>query len=388
MKVIFSTIILVFSFISCFSQKNNDLFTINENGKWGYIDQTGKVVIEPQFDEAADYSEGLARVKVGVFYGFIDYSGKFVIEPQFTWVKSFSEGLAAEHSGEKWGFIDKTGKLVIPRLFEEVKDFSDGLAPVEVYSKEGLVHPQSGSKFGSLWGYIDKVGNIAIQPQFIQAFPFKNGVARFWRGPFASGDGYGIIDKSGKQIIEPIYDNIETDFNEGLAPFRIGSKWGFINEKGEIVVEAKFDSARKFSEGLGKVALRNKNNILEWGFINRNGEIVVQPQFFDVCDFSESLACVTTFETVKNLEIENYLKGYIDKSGKFIVKGDYEHLGNFKNGIAKVSIRSRKKIKPVAQMDFPPPPLKQYEYDSIYMDKTKKIVWKPENLKCFYKSCF
>ena len=99
MKFLFSTIILILLFVPCFSQNDNDLFTIYENGKWGYIDKTGKVIIEPKFDEAADFSEGLARVKVGIFYGFIDFSGDFVIKPQFTWVKSFSEGLAAEHSG-------------------------------------------------------------------------------------------------------------------------------------------------------------------------------------------------------------------------------------------------------------------------------------------------
>ena len=103
--------------------------------------------------------------------------------------------------------------------------------------------------------------------------------------------------------------------------------------------------------------------------------------------FSEGFACVTTFETVKNLELENYINGYIDKSGKFFIKGDYGHLGNFKNGIAKINVRSRKKIKPVIEADFPPTPLKQYEYDSIYLDKYKKIIWKPKNLKCFYKSC-
>ena len=62
--------------------------------KWGYIDKSGKVVIEPQFDSADDFSEGLAKVKKDGKRGYIDKIGKVVIEPQFDEVWDFSEGLA------------------------------------------------------------------------------------------------------------------------------------------------------------------------------------------------------------------------------------------------------------------------------------------------------
>lgn len=41
------------------SSCNNDA----EEG-WGYIDKTGKMVIEPQYDEGKSFSEGLAAVKI------------------------------------------------------------------------------------------------------------------------------------------------------------------------------------------------------------------------------------------------------------------------------------------------------------------------------------
>ena len=62
--------------------------------KYGFIDKSGKVVIEPQFDDAEDFSEGLAQVGKDGKWGFIDKSGKVVIEPQYDYVGDFSEGLA------------------------------------------------------------------------------------------------------------------------------------------------------------------------------------------------------------------------------------------------------------------------------------------------------
>ena len=54
-------------------------------GKWGFIDKTGSFVINPQFDFAWSFSDGLAAVRIGDYetgkYGFIDKTGSFVINP-------------------------------------------------------------------------------------------------------------------------------------------------------------------------------------------------------------------------------------------------------------------------------------------------------------------
>ena len=74
-------------------------FCLNRNDKWGYIDRKGIVVINPQFECADPFSEGLAAVTIkdgNVYkYGYIDITGKFVIAPQFTYhAGGFSHGFA------------------------------------------------------------------------------------------------------------------------------------------------------------------------------------------------------------------------------------------------------------------------------------------------------
>ena len=49
------------------------------NERWGYIDKTGKIVINPQFDEAGTFSDGLAVVRLGDKFGYIDTSGKIAV---------------------------------------------------------------------------------------------------------------------------------------------------------------------------------------------------------------------------------------------------------------------------------------------------------------------
>ncbi len=57
-----------------------------QSGKYGYIDKQGHYVVNPQFDDAKQFSEGLAAVRIGDYrtgkWGFIDIQGHYVINPQ------------------------------------------------------------------------------------------------------------------------------------------------------------------------------------------------------------------------------------------------------------------------------------------------------------------
>ena len=71
---------------------SNGLAVALVNGKYGYMDKAGKLVITPQYEQAGSFSEGLAAVQVGGKWGYIDTKGNLVIQPQFTSADSFSEG--------------------------------------------------------------------------------------------------------------------------------------------------------------------------------------------------------------------------------------------------------------------------------------------------------
>src|SRR5437660_12636727 len=88
------------------------LFPVKMNGRYGYITKSGKVAINPQFDDVGQFSEGLAPVKLGKTWGYVDRNGKLAINPQFDVADPFSDGLALVGTGYRYGYIDKAGKLV------------------------------------------------------------------------------------------------------------------------------------------------------------------------------------------------------------------------------------------------------------------------------------
>ncbi len=127
------------------------LYWIREDGKFGYIDNTGKIVIPVQYENTFGFREGLAGVRINGKHGYIDRTGKLVIPAIFDSTYAFREGLAWVKQDGKYGYIDKAGNIVIPPQFDDAEDFSEGLAAV---------------KIGKLYGYIDRTGKMVIPPRF------------------------------------------------------------------------------------------------------------------------------------------------------------------------------------------------------------------------------
>lgn len=85
----------------------------SENGKWGFITDTGKEAIPFIYEEAQDFKEGLAAVKVDGLWGYIDFEGTMVIEPAYEDVSDFRESRAVVQINNKWLVIDKNGNIVV-----------------------------------------------------------------------------------------------------------------------------------------------------------------------------------------------------------------------------------------------------------------------------------
>jgi hypothetical protein len=111
-------------------QDDQKLILKEENGKWGYIDKIGKIVIDFKYEDADDFFIGTAWVQQNGQWGLIDRTEKLIIGFKYESVLPFFEGIAPVELHSKWGYIDRTGKIVIDFKYEDAANFSQGLATV------------------------------------------------------------------------------------------------------------------------------------------------------------------------------------------------------------------------------------------------------------------
>jgi hypothetical protein len=106
------------------------------------IDQLGNVLFTHEYKKRYlriyPFKHGLARVKVMSYtgeysFGYLNMQGEMVVNAVFQNARDFSEGMAAVQMGNgKWGFINTLGELIIDAKYESCSDFKGNLAQVDV----------------------------------------------------------------------------------------------------------------------------------------------------------------------------------------------------------------------------------------------------------------
>ena len=122
---------------------NDSLVCFSDGKKRGYFSKnTGKVIIEPQYDHAWVFSDGLASVEKDGQINFIDGTGKVVINCKLAYYQHmigyvFHGGYCVVYGdkSEGYGLIDKTGKTVMPFEYSDIQPSTN--AEMWVITKNG-----------------------------------------------------------------------------------------------------------------------------------------------------------------------------------------------------------------------------------------------------------
>jgi hypothetical protein len=218
-----------------------------------------KVWVMTRFEQADNFSEGLAVVQVRGSWGFIDKTGRLVIEPKYEWCCGFSEGVAVVMKTNEVLLIDESGQTILSRSMDDLQ--------LNIYEdarlSEGLIDAYDCTK--SKTGFIDKTGNFVIEPKFDNAGPFSEGLARVTVTE-GGEEKFGFIDHSGQFVIPPIF-NTDADFRRNSTDF--SEDWASVTEnlRPTITEEEKFV------------------------YIDKKGAIALFTDFFYAGPFREGLAC-------------------------------------------------------------------------------------------------
>lgn len=215
----------------------------DKDEKWGFVNTKGEIVVEPKYDNAMNFTEGLAFVAMKdsskTSVGFIDKEGNVVIgmNDSITTYQYFKEGLAAFYDGSGWGFIDKTGKVVI----EATPDRSD-IIPFD----NGFCS----FKEGGQWGLMDKTGKKVILPKYEYPLSFKNGIAAI-----VENGKYGFINRDEEVIIPAKIKEIALPFIGKNTIGKYGNYYYLIDMNGKVVSENGIRQINPYFMGMEETRL-------------------------------------------------------------------------------------------------------------------------------------
>ncbi len=140
---------------------------------------------------------------------------------------------------------------------------------------------------------------------------------------------FGIIDKTGKTIMSPKFDDIIVYDDSDIVAVKSEDKWGFSDLSGNILVKPEYEQVGSFGQSnLAPVMLGGK-----WGYVDRTGNKVVDSIYYNASSFdSAGLAIVEGDERPY----------YINEDGKKAFDITYDMLGSFnENGYAVVTIKEK-----------------------------------------------
>lgn len=220
---------------------------ISTGGSWT-IDFDGKIVnrqlppveaTEKIFPE----SEGLRGIKRNGKYGFIDNLGRLRIANRYEDVKPFSEGLAAFKILGKWGFLNRDEKIIIQPVYEDATPFSD----------EHSIIKQKG-----LYGYMDKHGNVVLPARY-----HRVEVLQTKRLLITLNNLKGLADENGNVLLHPKYEAIH-DIGNGYIVVKQDGKYGLATLKGLNTIPQIYDYLMYDAENDRYLALKRS----EWKSLN------------------------------------------------------------------------------------------------------------------------
>lgn len=188
----------------------SDHYVLQRGNQISLIRPTGKLIIEESedYEEISGYNEEYFVVKKAGRWGFVDDLGRLRISNRYDDAKPFTEDLAPIKLRGKWGFINKKEELIIQPYYKSVSPFKNGRSIVLRDEEFGLID-QNGKEVLELnWKYISRLetGNYIVQD---------------------NKDQFGLVDANGSFIFRPAYDHLE-DYGDRVLVSKNGA-WGLLS---------------------------------------------------------------------------------------------------------------------------------------------------------------
>lgn len=291
-----------------------------ENGKVGYKNEKGEVVIQPQFDQGCSHFGKDMRCGKQLEYGSVSIE-------------------------KKCGIIKEDGSIIIPLEYEEAIPLFDNLFALRKHVDKkswvaGVVNSKGETIVPFEYKYIRSSGDM------IQCFKQANSVYNYHSGDM---DSDGIVYYYSSETDEYWFNNEGTRIyigkgirsEAGVLITSIDDKYGVVNKDGTVIISNNYDDIFCISEKLFIVRINDEDN-WKFGVINENEEEIIpfnykfikhfHSSFFACYDKCQCERCLGTFDSIRNYWVnptrqrykysEQKEPSWFNSSGALIHKGD------------------------------------------------------------------
>ena len=255
----------VYSKVSSF--RHGYAIVTNETGGKGVIDPDGNEIIPiGKYEDVGSFEDGLFRIRQNGKFGYINEKDEIVIQPSYADANYFSEGLASVKADGKIGAINKDGEIVITPRFDSFFVFSEGTAVITE---------------GDRSYYIDQQGNKLFGTDYAKANKFSEGLATCLDAMEKDADGnfpFRVVRANGETVYTLKCQNMGT-YRDGLVWYLEGWLLGFLDDKGQQVIAPAYNSINMATDGNAGSGCFAAEKEGKWGIIDRNNNTIIPFEF-------------------------------------------------------------------------------------------------------------
>jgi hypothetical protein len=302
----------------------NGIVRLSVDNKHTYINETGETLLADAPYQAEKMQDGLAVVlDEAKKYGYMDQTGKLVIPLQYEFAGDFKQGLALVKKDGKAGLIDKQQNVVLPFEYESVV----------AYPESGVIVAAKGAAMGALT--LKGKPLLAFEYQQVQYNPASNLfvlVQQKATNSASNSISYALMDR--QQQLTFVQDVLlKEPVTDGLLKANKGNKVGFIDGKGKEVIPMDYDDAH--APVIGLIVVK-KGQL--YGVVDLNNKQVL-PMCYNYLQVISPESFLVKI-TVPNVHgVGAY--GIINSKGQEIAPLHYTHVGKFIDGKAVVHSNGR-----------------------------------------------
>ena len=360
---------------------SKDYFAVFQNNKWGIIDSTGAVVIDPSYEEMmvvpnskkdvflctydvnyetgeystkalnskneeiftqydqieplqvvsgntqVSYIDNALKVQKDGKYGLIDLDGKELVAPQYADIRALKAGdtssFIIQNDEGKYGIINSSNQVVLEPNYDGIKDvYTSNYYVVQQDDAEKLIRKDGTDVLTT--GFDEITGILKNE---------ENGVI------FKQDDKYGIMNLTGEVTLNPTYDDLK-EAKTGLFIASQDGKYGVIDSTGAEKLGFTYQSLSYYEKAdlyVGEDENFN-NSIMNGNFeVKQNGiliDIDEEKGYLQIRQNDENKYYDFSFNEKKESEIfttrtlflskKDDKYGFVDKDGNVVVDYIYD----------------------------------------------------------------